>query len=396
MPRTPSRTSRVSVSNGAARRTSSSSSSTVNRSPMVMATICWARTSSGLRGRMVCSIAPVVHALDDDRGLEQVAAVLGEDDALARLADLVPGAADALEAPRDGGRALDLDDEVDRAHVDAELEARRRDQGGEAAGLQLLLDLEALLPGDAAVVGAHELLAGELVEALGEPLREAAAVGEHDGAAMLADQLQDPRVDRGPDAGPQLAADDGPAGLLVHRQDLAQARHVLDRHDDLELERLARAGVDDRDLAALADPAEVPGDRLERPLGGAEADPLDRRRGLARLPARGLVAAEALEALEAEREVRAALGPGDRVDLVDDDVLDASEDLPRLAGQQEVQALGRRDEDVRRVADEVAPLVCGRVAGPDGDRDAAAAGRPGAAASRAMPASGARRFRSTS
>ena len=123
---------------------------------------------------------------------------------------------------------------------------RRRDEGGEAAGFELLLDLEALLAGDAAVVGADELLAGELVEALGEPLREAAAVGEHDRAAVLADELEDPGVDRGPDARPHLAADDRAAGLLVHRQHLAEPGHVLDRDDDLELERLARAGVDDR------------------------------------------------------------------------------------------------------------------------------------------------------
>ena len=102
------------------------------RSPIVIATSCWARTSSGLRGSIVCSIDAVVHALDDDGGLEEVAAVLGEDHALRRLADLVPGAADALEAARDGGGALDLDHEVDGAHVDAELEAAtsRRGRGG--------------------------------------------------------------------------------------------------------------------------------------------------------------------------------------------------------------------------------------------------------------------------
>ena len=93
----------------------------------------------------------------------------------------------------------------------------------------------------------------------------------------LADQLQDPGMDRRPDARAHLAADHRTAGLLVHRQDLAQARHVLDRDDDLDLQRLPRAGVDDRDLAAVADAAEEAGDGLERPLGGAEADALDRR-----------------------------------------------------------------------------------------------------------------------
>ena len=56
---------------------------------------------------------------------------------------------------------------------------------GHAAGLELLLDRDALLAGDDAVVGADELLAGELVEALGEPLGEAAAVREDDRAAVL-------------------------------------------------------------------------------------------------------------------------------------------------------------------------------------------------------------------
>jgi hypothetical protein len=42
----------------------------------------------------------------------------------------VSGAADALEAAGHAGRRLDLHDEVDRPHVDAELEtARRNDRG---------------------------------------------------------------------------------------------------------------------------------------------------------------------------------------------------------------------------------------------------------------------------
>ena len=65
----------------------------------------------------------VAHALHDDRGFEQVAAVLREDLARARLAHLVPGAADALEPAGHRTRRLDQHHEVDRAHVDAELEA---------------------------------------------------------------------------------------------------------------------------------------------------------------------------------------------------------------------------------------------------------------------------------
>ena len=84
---------------------------------------------------------PVAHALHDDRGLDQIGAVLGEQLAAARLAHLVAGAADALQAARDRARRLDLHDEVDRAHVDAELEARRAHEPAQAARLQLVFDL---------------------------------------------------------------------------------------------------------------------------------------------------------------------------------------------------------------------------------------------------------------
>ncbi len=95
-------------------------------------------------------------------------------------------------------------------------------------------------------------------------------------------------------------------------------------------------------------------------------------------------------------EVGTALGPGDGVDLVDDDVLDGSEDLARLAGQEQVQALGGRDEDVGRVAGDLATVLGRRVAGAAGDGDAAVAASPCFWAARPMPVSGARRLRSTS
>ena len=271
-----------------------------------------------------------------------------------------PGAPDALQAGRDARRRLDEDDEVDGAHVDAQLERRRRDERRDAAGLEVLLDLEPLLAGDRAVVGADQLLAGELVQALREPLGQAAAVREDDRAAVRPDELEQARVDRRPDARAHVAERDGPAGLLVGRQDLAEPGHVLDRDDDLELERLAAARVDDLDLAARPDPAEEAGDRLERPLGRRQPDALERRR---------VRRAEPLEPFQREGQVRPALRAGDRVDLVDDDRLDAAQRLARRAREQQVQALGRRDEDVRRPPRELPPLLLGRVAGSPGDRD---------------------------
>ena len=47
--------------------------------------------------------------------------------------DLMPAAADALQAAGDRRRRFDLDDEIDGAHVDAELERRGGDERAQRA-----------------------------------------------------------------------------------------------------------------------------------------------------------------------------------------------------------------------------------------------------------------------
>ena len=59
----------------------------------------------------------------------------------------------ALQAGGDRGRRRDLEDEVDGAHVDAELEGGGGDHAAQLAGFQLAFDGQALLLGDGAVVG---------------------------------------------------------------------------------------------------------------------------------------------------------------------------------------------------------------------------------------------------
>ncbi len=86
----------------------------------------------------------------------QVAAVLGEQHASGDGADLMAGPADALQPAGDRRWRLDLDDEVDRAHVDAELEAAGGDNRGQPAGLEVVLDDGALLLAHRAVVGAGD------------------------------------------------------------------------------------------------------------------------------------------------------------------------------------------------------------------------------------------------
>ena len=138
-----------------------------------------------------------VHAPRDDRALEQVAAELREDAPAADLADAVAGAADALQPAGDGLGRLDLQHEVDGAHVDAELERAGGDEAGQLAGLQQLLDLRALLARERAVVGARDLGGAHRVLVLAAAARSGAAhalggaavVDEHDRRVVLAHEL---------------------------------------------------------------------------------------------------------------------------------------------------------------------------------------------------------------
>ena len=119
----------------------------------------------------------LAHAPRHDGALEEVGAELGEDPSARHLAHAVAGAADPLQAPGHRLGRLHLHHEVDGAHVDAELERRGRDQAGKLPGLEQILDDDALLARQRAVVGARDL--AHLFPAL---LRLAAGPGRSDAA----------------------------------------------------------------------------------------------------------------------------------------------------------------------------------------------------------------------
>jgi hypothetical protein len=232
----------------------------------------------------------------------------------------MPRAADTLHARRHRRRRLDLDHEVDGPHVDPQLERRRGDDGGQAPCLQRILDRDALLAGDRAMMGAHQLLSRQVVQGRGQPLGQPPAVHEDERRAMGPDELQQPRMDRGPDR----AASDRPRhplDNLARGKRLAQPGHVLHRDLDLEIERLALPRIHDGDRPGTPRPRpfaapEVARDLLEGTLRGGEPHPLRR------LPGR------LGQALEREGEVGAALGPDEGVDLVHDHQLDRGQHFP--------------------------------------------------------------------
>jgi len=96
------------------------------------------------------------HPLDHDRRLDQVAAVVREEDPPGGCTHLMAGPSDPLQATGHRRGRLHLDHHVDRAHVDAELEGRRGHHAGQLARLEILLDLRPLLLAHRPVVGAGD------------------------------------------------------------------------------------------------------------------------------------------------------------------------------------------------------------------------------------------------
>jgi hypothetical protein len=100
---------------------------------------------------------PVAHPLGHHRALEEVGPELREDAPARDLAYPVPGAADPLKPGGDRLGRLDLDHEVDRAHVDAEFERGRGHEAGQLARLEQVLDHQPFLTRQRAVMGARHV-----------------------------------------------------------------------------------------------------------------------------------------------------------------------------------------------------------------------------------------------
>ncbi len=200
-------------------------------------------------------------------------------------------------------------------------------------------------------VGGLGALLPDLVEAGREPLGEPPAVGEDDGGGVLGDEVDDPLLDVRPDGGalllPRRRAGEVAGGL-------AELGHVRHGDDDLEVPLLRRRRLDDLDGTPAGEEAR---DLLDGSHGGGQADPLRRAVELV------------VEPLEGEGEVRAALGAREGVHLVEDHGLDAGQRLAGGRGEDEEERLGSRDEDVGGGAGERPALVGRGVAGAHRDGD---------------------------
>ena len=190
----------------------------------------------------------------------------------------------------------------------------------------------ALVPRDRAVVRAHELDAGlddaaldrELGELLRDALGEPPRVDEHDRRAMREDQVEQPRIDQRPHA------------RRRRRRRGARVVHVGGGHDDLEIERrLARSA------STISTGRSPPRYRATSISGRWVADrPIRCGSGLpalvTRCASRSSVSARWMPRLVGASAWISSTMIG----------LDRAQPLARRPGEQQVQRLGRRDQDL--------------------------------------------------
>ena len=274
---------------------------------------------------------PPAGGVEERRAVAEIVARERKEPALRYPADGVARASHALQERRDRARRAELADEIDVADVDPELERRGRDQDLQLPALQPLLGVEPDLAGEAAVMRGDLVRAEPLGEMARRALGEPPGVDEHERRAVLVRERREAVVHLLP--------------RVARHHRLERRRRQLER----EVAVLDVPGVDDR--AGRTAGQEAP-DLLDRLLRGGEPDAHQPRSG------------QRLEPLERQREVRAALVRRERVDLVDDDRARRPQHLAaRLAGQQDVERLGRGDDDVRRALAHARALGLRRVAG---------------------------------
>ena len=256
----------------------------------------------------------------------------------------MPRAPDPLERGGDRPWRAQQAGEVHGAHVDAQLERSGGHHHGQLPRLEPLLGVEAPLTAQAAVVGGHPFRAQAIGQVAGHALDQAPGVDEHERGAVLPRERGHPVVDLLP--------------LLVG----ADRAELVAQHLDGQVHVAPLAHVHHLGHRPRR-PHEQPRRRLDRPDGGGEPDALQAR------PAPR--DHQLLEPLEGERQVRPALVPGHRVDLVHDHGAHLREPAAaRLGGEQDEQRLGRGDQHVGRAPAHLSPLVGRGVAGAHRGPDA--------------------------
>ena len=272
MSSTPSSAARGRSANGAARRTT--------RSSVVDGPVVHRHHGDDLLRQHVERVARIAqrldrarpHALDHDRAFEQVAAVLREEDAAAHGAHLVPRPPDALQAGRHRRRRLHLHHQVDRAHVDPELERATSRPPRACARL-------AAPPRSARAARGSPSRGARAADLLARPARSGARTAARPAAASWRTRSWCDARGSARAAAPRRAATRWCAPRRPRRaaRDAAGAAPMRAMsstgHDDRQVERLVGRRGDDRHRPRAA---EEPRHLLQRPHGRRQPDALRR------------------------------------------------------------------------------------------------------------------------
>ena len=330
-----------------ARRAARARTARLRRSPRtpISATICCASTSSGASCDTIASSSPRRVGAQQRRAFDEVVARDREQAALRQSRHRMAGAADALQERRDAMRRSDLADEIDVADVDAELQRRRRDQRLELPVLQPRLGVQPLLLRQAAVMRGDRLFAEALAQLARDPLGHAPRVDEDERRPVRLDERGQPRRSTRPRpraTSPRRAPSRG----------ISSARSIARRWPSLTMAH------------AVASPSRVRCRRgSARRLRSASASPT------------GRAAAAGCAATRCSRSSVSARCAPRRVPMTawissTITVRDGPQHLAAaLPGEQQIQRLGRRHENVRRLAQHRRPLGWRRVAGAHRGRD---------------------------
>ena len=142
-------------------------------------------------------VAP--HRVQQRRALHQVVPAEGKQAALGGGPQAVTRTPDPLQKDGDGTRGAQLADEVDVSYIDTQFQRRGRDQGLEFTPFQPLLGIQAVFPGQAAVMGRDELFTDAFSQAAGGPFSQAPGIDENQRGLVLFNQDSQAPVEFLPD-----------------------------------------------------------------------------------------------------------------------------------------------------------------------------------------------------
>ena len=265
-----------------------------------------------------------------------------DENGVRRLVEAVVGAADALDQAGRALRRAEMDDEIDVAPVDAEVERRRRDDGAQIAARHGGFNLAPLGDIERTVMERdRQALRVRLPQLLEHQLGLHPRVHEHQRQAMARDRGE----------------------YVRHRiaRRVARDRHSLLGFEDLDVRPGAAADRDD---------VGEPDRRLGRCLLGEPRTQLARMGNSGRKSDRHQPRRQRAQPRDVERQQIAALRRRQRVEFVENDRVEIAEQVASVgAREQERDLLRRRQQDLGRRQTLALALAWRRVAGAGLDAD---------------------------